>query len=60
MKTNMEMMRAARLVVDTGLHYYDWGVQKCVNYFKKYTFIDLNDIESEIHRYLVKMTSTFI
>jgi uncharacterized protein (DUF885 family) len=51
-KLNMEMMRAIRLVVDTGLHYYDWGEQKSIDYFKKYTFMDLKDIESEVHRYI--------
>lgn len=51
-KLNMEMMRAIRLVVDTGIHYYDWGEKKCVDYFKNYTFMDVKDIKSEIHRYM--------
>jgi len=29
---NSELFRASRLVVDTGLNYFDWDIQKAVNY----------------------------
>lgn len=51
-KLNMEMMRAIRLVVDTGLHYYQWSPQKCINFFKKYSFYSQDEIETEVYRYM--------
>ena len=51
-KLNMEMLRAIRLVVDTGIHYYNWTFDKCFKYFKKYSsFLD-EEIKSELHRYI--------
>ena len=51
-KLNAEMMRALRLIVDTGIHYYNWSFKKSFDLFKKYTFMKDSDIEAEIHRYI--------
>tara|TARA_B100000795_G_C22805269_1_gene444412 strand:+ start:5652 stop:7271 length:1620 start_codon:yes stop_codon:yes gene_type:complete len=50
---NYEMMRACRLVVDTGIHYYGWNFKKCFDFMKKYTTFSNNEIETEIYRYVV-------
>lgn len=51
-KLDLEMMRAIRLVVDTGIHQYNWSYQKCVNYFKKYSFLNESIIKAELDRYI--------
>lgn len=51
-KLNSEMLRAIRLVVDTGIHYYNWNYQKCYNLFKKYSIYPDSEIEAEIYRYV--------
>ena len=33
----MEMLRALRLVIDTGIHYYGWDFKKSFDYMKKYS-----------------------
>jgi uncharacterized protein (DUF885 family) len=48
---NYEMMRACRLVIDTGLHYYGWDYKKCFDFMRKYTSFSDNEIEVEIYRY---------
>ncbi len=45
-----EMLRAARLVVDTGLHWKGWSRDQALAYFKKYTG-ESNPVE--IDRYIV-------
>jgi uncharacterized protein (DUF885 family) len=40
-----ELFRAARLVVDTGLHYYDWTQQEAVGYFASEAFVRGYDFE---------------
>jgi len=44
--------RAARLVVDSGLHTKDWGRQQAVDYMLANTAWPPGDIESEINRYI--------
>ena len=51
-KLNSEMLRAIRLVVDTGIHYYNWDYKKCYNLFKKYSIFPDSEIEAEIYRYV--------
>jgi len=52
-KLNMEMLRAIRLVVDTGLHYYGWSVEDCFSFFRKFSNSPEHEIESEVYRYIV-------
>jgi uncharacterized protein (DUF885 family) len=47
-----EMWRAVRLVVDTGMHLYDWERQEAIDYFAGNTAKSMHDIEVEIDRYI--------
>lgn len=48
-----ELYRAARLVVDTGLHHKRWPRAKTVDYFYQVTGVSRHDAENEINRYMV-------
>ena len=50
-KLNMEMVRALRLVVDTGIHYYGWGFNKTFKVMRKYLFESDTQIKNQILRY---------
>lgn len=47
-----ELYRAARLVVDTGLHHKRWSRAKTVDYFYKATGTSRHDAEGAINRYM--------
>jgi uncharacterized protein (DUF885 family) len=47
-----DSMRAARLVVDTGLHHYGWSRQRVVDYLRANTVMSDVEIESETNRYI--------
>lgn len=51
-KLILEMLRAVRLVVDTGIHYYKWSFNKTFNYSKKYSFDSDIQIKNQIYRYM--------
>ena len=51
-KLILEMIRALRLVVDTGIHYYNWSFEKTFNYYKKYSFDSDSRINNQILRYI--------
>ena len=46
-----QMMRAARLVVDTGLHQLGWSRQQAIDYLLAQTGMDRGFVESEVDRY---------
>eukprot|EP00929_Paragymnodinium_shiwhaense_P013493 TRINITY_DN121339_c0_g1_i1.p1 TRINITY_DN121339_c0_g1~~TRINITY_DN121339_c0_g1_i1.p1 ORF type:complete len:601 (+),score=179.50 TRINITY_DN121339_c0_g1_i1:101-1903(+) len=48
---SMEMMRAVRLVVDTGIHMFDWSIEKAIQYMEEKTGMATKDCEAECHRY---------
>lgn len=50
-RLSMEMMRAVRLVVDTGLHSKGWTIEKSVEYMMKMTGKHRPETEGEIYRY---------
>lgn len=50
---DMAMIRAVRLVVDTGLHAKGWSGQKAIEYMAENTTLTANDVEQEIDRYIV-------
>ncbi len=47
-----EMLRAIRLVVDTGLHYKHWTREQVVQYFHDHTTEDEPNVQSETNRYI--------
>ena len=52
-RLNDEMLRAIRLVVDTGLHSKKWTRQQVVDFFRAHSAIDEVEIQSETDRYIV-------
>lgn len=44
--------RAARLVVDTGIHYFGWTRERAVKYFKANTALSDQNISTEVDRYI--------
>lgn len=46
------LLRKARLVVDTGIHYYGWTYKKAYNFMLKYMPKRKKDIQNEILRYI--------
>lgn len=51
-KLTYELFRAVRLVVDSGLHYYNWTYEDAVEYMQKYLAISKSEIETEVQRYI--------
>ena len=47
-----EMLRAIRLVVDTGLHYKHWTRDKVVQFFHDHSAEDEPNVQSETNRYI--------
>jgi uncharacterized protein (DUF885 family) len=47
-----EMLRAIRLVVDTGIHYKRWTREQVVQYFHDHSAIDEVEVQSETDRYI--------
>lgn len=52
-RLSMEIFRAARLVVDTGIHAKKWTRAEAVDYMMKNTANSEGDIRAEIDRYIV-------
>lgn len=48
-----EMLRAIRLVVDTGVHYKHWTRQQMVDFFHQHSSEDESDLQAETDRYIV-------
>jgi uncharacterized protein (DUF885 family) len=48
-----EMLRAMRLVVDTGLHAEGWSRERAVAYMRENSSLADSDIEAEVDRYIV-------
>jgi uncharacterized protein (DUF885 family) len=47
-----QVWRAARLVVDTGLHSQGWSREKAIAYLHDYTALSGHEIETEVDRYI--------
>ncbi|HXN48895.1 MAG TPA: DUF885 domain-containing protein [Bryobacteraceae bacterium] len=47
-----DMLRAIRLVVDTGFHYKHWTRQQVVDFFHAHSAIDEPEVQSETDRYM--------
>ena len=53
-RLNMELWRAARLVLDTGIHSKKWSYEKSIAYLKNNTPNSEDDITKGVQRYFVK------
>ena len=51
-KYQFEILRSARLVVDTGLHWMGWSKERAVRYLVDNTALSLANIEFEVNRYI--------
>lgn len=51
-RLNMEMLRAVRLVVDTGIHVLGWTRQMAIDYCLENTGLSLHEITNEVDRYI--------
>ncbi|MGB9330384.1 MAG: DUF885 family protein [Steroidobacteraceae bacterium] len=47
-----QIWRAARLVVDTGIHSQGWTREQAIDYFRQYTALPEREIGTEIDRYI--------
>ena len=54
------LLRAARLVVDTGLHAFGWSRDKAIEYMVDNTGWARPILESQVDRYVIKIISTYI
>lgn len=48
----MDSLRAARLVVDTGLHHFGWTRDQAVAYLREHTVLSEVEIQNETDRYI--------
>ena len=46
------MWRAARLVIDTGIHRYGWSRQQAIDYLAGHTALSQHEVETEVDRYI--------
>ncbi|HEY4233366.1 MAG TPA: DUF885 domain-containing protein, partial [Lacipirellulaceae bacterium] len=51
-RLTMEVWRACRLVVDTGIHYMGWTREQAVEYMRANSAMSEHDIRSEVDRYI--------
>lgn len=47
-----DMWRAARLVIDTGIHRYGWSRQQAIDYLANHTALSRHEVETEVDRYI--------
>jgi uncharacterized protein (DUF885 family) len=51
-RLSSELLRAVRLVLDTGVHYKRWTRQQMIDYFHEHTSEDEPEVENETDRYI--------
>jgi uncharacterized protein (DUF885 family) len=51
-RLTMEVWRACRLVVDTGIHYLGWTREQAIDYMRANSAMPIHDIRSEVDRYI--------
>lgn len=51
-RLSYEMWRAARLVVDTGMHAMGWSRQRAIDFMANNTALSLHNVTTEIDRYI--------
>lgn len=52
-RLSCEILRACRLVVDTGMHALGWSRQKAVDFMVENTAMSLHNVNTEIDRYII-------
>ncbi len=50
--TNHQLWRAARLVVDTGIHAFGWTRQAAIQYMQHNTQLPISEVAAEVDRYI--------
>lgn len=51
-RLTFEMWRAARLVIDTGLHEYGWTREQAIDFLASHTALAKHDVTTEVDRYI--------
>lgn len=51
-KLSYEMWRAARLVIDTGIHSQGWSRERAIAYLADHTALSTREVETEVDRYI--------
>src|SRR3990172_3698008 len=51
-RLTMEVWRACRLVVDTGIHYLGWTRDQAIEYMRANSAMPMHDIRAEVDRYI--------
>ncbi|QEG37141.1 hypothetical protein Pr1d_44810 [Bythopirellula goksoeyrii] len=51
-RLTMEMWRACRLVVDTGMHYFGWTRAQAIEFLTENSALAKHDIQAEVDRYI--------
>src|SRR5262249_56107988 len=51
-RLQLELLRAGRLVVDTGIHAKGWTREQAIDYMVSTTGIEPSDVTSEVERYM--------
>ncbi|HYD88118.1 MAG TPA: DUF885 family protein [Vitreimonas sp.] len=51
-RLSYEMWRAARLVIDTGIHRYGWSRERAIEYLASHTALSRREVETEVDRYI--------
>jgi uncharacterized protein (DUF885 family) len=51
-RLTMEMWRACRLVVDTGMHYLGWTREQAIEFMRTNSAMPIHDIRAEVDRYI--------
>ena len=49
---NYQIWRAARLVIDTGIHAQAWTRDRAIDYLREYTALPEQEIQTEVDRYI--------
>lgn len=51
-RLNMEMWRAVRMVLDTGIHFYGWTREQAITYMAERVSVPMKMITAEVDRYI--------
>jgi uncharacterized protein (DUF885 family) len=51
-RLTLEIWRACRLVVDTGMHYFGWTREQAIKYLYENSALAMHDIQAEVDRYI--------